>query len=255
MIEAGSKRVFSTSQPILENTRSRVALYLVGVFSRRIMRSTHANNRVINELWDRVQKIRGPSQAILQQSLVCSDLLVNEMLLKSKGPALLNSDTRRTTEEHFRRLHNILLVYFVFRFQAKYPTLCEDLRAALVDVVDARTLAHDVFDKCLIRSASPAEPTPLGELRIAKCRPSESEGQHSGESTRSNGNQGLSNTAVGLIWRKVTIAIGAGNPENLEQVAWFAVIVSRLYSSAEERIEAKFRAGAGLLWRQFQAVL
>ena len=30
MIEAGSKRVFPTSQPMLEDTRSRVALYLNG---------------------------------------------------------------------------------------------------------------------------------------------------------------------------------------------------------------------------------
>jgi hypothetical protein len=249
MIEAGSKRVFPANrEPVLEDTRSRVALYLVDVFSRRITRPTQANNRVIIELWNRVQKRRGPSQAILQQLLVCSDLLVKEILLKTKVPSLLHSDTRRTTEEHFRRLHHILLVYFVLRFHANYPTLGEDLRAALVDVVDARTLAHDVFDKCLIRSASPAELTPLGELQIAKCRPSESEGQHGRESTQSNENNGLSNTAVGLIWRQLTIAIGAGNPENLEQVAWFAVIVSRLYSSAEERIEAKFRAGDGLLW-------
>jgi hypothetical protein len=248
MIEAGSKRVFPTSQPVLENTRSRVTLYLVGVFSRRIMRSTHANHRVINELWNRVQNKRGPSQAILQQLLVCSDLLVNEMLLKSKGPSLSLSDTRRTAEEHFRRLHNILLVYFVFRFHANYPTLGEDLRAALVDVVDARILAHDIFGKCLIRPASAAELTPPGELQIAKCQACESEGQHGRESTQWNGNKALSNTAIGLIWRQVTIAIGAGNPENLEQVAWFAVIVSRLYSSAEERIEAKLRAGDGLLW-------
>jgi hypothetical protein len=118
----------------------------------------------------------------------------------------------------------------------------------LVDVVDERILAHDIFDKCLIRPASAAELTPLGELQIAKCQASESEGQHGRESTQWNGNKGLSNTAIGLIWRQVTIAIGAGNPENLEQVAWFAVIVSRLYSSAEERIEAKLRAGDGLLW-------
>jgi hypothetical protein len=248
MIEAGSKRVFPTSQPILENTRSRVALYLVGVFSRRIMRSTHANNRVIYELWNRVQKIRGPSQAILQQSLVCSDLLIKEILLKTKGPSLLHSDTRRTTEEHFRRLHLILLVYFVLRFDANYPTLSEDLRAALVDVVDERILAHDVFDKWLIRSASAAELFPLGELQITKCQASESEGQHGRESTQSNGNKRLSNTALGPIWRQVTTAIGAGSPENLEQVAWLEVIASRFYSSAEERIEAKFRAGAGLLW-------
>jgi hypothetical protein len=248
MIEAGSKRVFPTSQPIVENTRSRVTLYLVGVFSRPITRSTHANNRVINELWNRVQKKRGPSQAILQQLLVCSDLLVNEMLLKSKGPSLPLRDTRRTAEEHFWSLHNILLVYFVFRFHANYPTLGEDLRAALVDVVDERILAHDIFDKCLIRSASPAELAPSGELQIAKCQASESERQHGRESTQSNGNKGLSNTAIGLIWRQVTIAIGAGNPENLEQVAWFVVIVSRLYSWAEERIEAKLRAGDGLLW-------
>jgi hypothetical protein len=248
MIEAGSKRVFPTSQPILENARSRVTLYLVGVFLRRITRSTHANHRVINELWNRVQKKRGPSQAILQQLLVCSDLLVNEMLLKSKGPSLPLSDTRRTTEEHFRRLHNILLVYFVFRFHANYPTLGEDLRAALVDVVDERILAHEIFDKCPIRSVSPAEQTQLGELQIAKCQASEIEGQHGRQSTQSNGNKELSNTAIGLIWRQVTIAIGAGNPENLEQVAWFAVIVSRLYSSAEERIQAKLRVGDGLLW-------
>jgi hypothetical protein len=126
--------------------------------------------------------------------------------------------------------------------------LGEDLRATLGDVVDERILADDVFDKCLIRSASPAELTSVGELQIAKCQDSESEGKHGRESTQSNGNKGLSNTALGLIWRQVTIAIGAGNPENLEQVAWFAVIVSRLYSSAEERIEAKLRAGDGLLW-------
>lgn len=248
MIEAGSKRVFPTSRPILENTRSRVALYLVGAFSRRIMRSTHANNRVIYELWNRVQKIRGPSQAILQQSLVCSDLLIKEILLKTKGPSLLHSDTRRMTEEHFRRLHLILLVYFVLRFDANYPTLSEDLRAALVDVVDERILAHNVFDKWLIRSASAAELFPLGELQITKCQASESEGQHTRESTQSNGNKRLSNTALGPIWRQVTTAIGAGSPENLEQVAWLEVIASRFYSSAEERIEAKFRAGAGLLW-------
>jgi hypothetical protein len=35
-----------------------------------------------------------------------------------------------------------------------------DLHAALVDVVDDKILFHDVFDKCLIRSASPAELTP-----------------------------------------------------------------------------------------------
>ena len=104
------------------------------------------------------------------------------------------------------------------------------------------------FDKCLIRSASPAELAPLGELQIAECRICGSEGQHSGESTQSTGGNGLSNTTIGLIWRQVTIALGAGNPENLEQVAWFAVIVSRLYSSAEERIDAKLRAGDGLLW-------
>jgi hypothetical protein len=126
--------------------------------------------------------------------------------------------------------------------------LGEDLRATLGDVVDERILADDVFDKCLIRSASPAELTSVGELQIAKCQDSESERKHGRESTQSNGNKGLSNTALGLIWRQVTIAIGAGNPENLEQVAWFAVIVSRLYSSAEERIEAKLRAGDGLLW-------
>jgi len=56
MTEAGSKYDLPTSQPVLEDTRSRVALYLVGVFSRRIMRSTHANNHVINELWNRAQK-------------------------------------------------------------------------------------------------------------------------------------------------------------------------------------------------------
>ena len=248
MIEAGSKHDFPVSQPILEDTRSRVALYLVGVFSRRIGRSTHANNHVINELWNRVQKIRGPSQAILQQSLVCSDLLIKEILLKTKGPSLLHSDTQRTTEEHFRRLHNILLVYFVLRFHANYPTLSEDLRDALVDVVDERILAHDVFDKCLIRSASPGELTPLGELQKAKCQASEIAGQHGRESTQSNGNKRLSNTALGPIWRQVTTAVGASSPEKLEQVAWLEVIASRFYFSAQERIEAKFRAGAGLLW-------
>jgi hypothetical protein len=242
MVEAGSKRVFPTSQPILENTRSRVTLYLAAVFSRRITRSTHANHRAINELWNRVQKKRGPSQAILQQLLACSDLLVNEMLRKSQGPP------RRTAEEHFRRLHNILLVYFVFRFRASCPALDEDLRAALVDVVDERILAHEIFDKCLIRSAPPAELTPPGELQIAKCQASGSVEQHGRESTQSNGDNGLSDTPIGLIWRQVTIAIGAGNPESLEQVACFAVIVSRLYSSAEERIQAKLRVGDGLLW-------
>jgi hypothetical protein len=248
MIEVGSKRVFPTSQPMLEDTRSRVALYCVGVFSRRITRSTHANNRAINELWNRVQRKRGPSQAILQQLLVCSDLLIKEILLKTKGPSLLHSDTRRTTDEQFRRLHNILLVYFVLRFHANHPTLDEDLRGALVDVVDARILAHDVFDKCLIRSASPAELTPPGELLITKCQVSETAGQNSRESTQSNGSNGLGNIAIKLIWRQVSIAIRAGNPENLEQVSWFAAIVSRLYSSAEERIQAKLRVGDGLLW-------
>lgn len=233
---------------MLKDTRSRVASYLVDVFSRRIAHTTHANNRVIIELWNRVQEKRGPSQAILQQLLVCSDLLVKEILPKTKGPSLPNRDTRKTAEERFRRLHNILLVYFVLRFHANYPALGGDLRATLVDVVDEKILFHDVFDKCLIRSASPAELTPLGELQIAKCRASESEGQHGREATEANGNNGLSNTAVGLIWRQVTIAIGAGNPENLEQVTWFAVMVSRLYTSAEERIEAKLRAGHGLLW-------
>ena len=231
-----------------EDMRSRVALYLGDVFFRRIARSTHANNRAIIDLWNRVQKKRGPSQAILQQFLVCSDLLIKEILLKTKCSSVPQKDTRRTTQELFRRLHNILLVYFVLRFHANYPTLGEDLRAALVDVVDARILTHDVFDKCLIRSASPAELAPLGELQIAKCRICGSEGQHNGESTQSTGGNGLSNTTIGLIWRQVTIAIGAGNPENLEQVGWFAVIVSRLYSLAEERIEAKLRAGDGLLW-------
>jgi hypothetical protein len=46
--------------------------------------------------------------------------------------------------------------------------LGKDLRAALVDVVDERILAHDIIDKCPIRSVSPAEQTPLGELLIAK---------------------------------------------------------------------------------------
>ena len=213
-----------------------------------MVRSTHANNRVIIELWNRVQKIRGPSQAILQHSLVCSDLLVKEILLKTKSPSLLHSDTRRTTEEHFRRLHNILLVYFVLRFHANYPTLGEDLRAALVDVVDERILAHDVFDKCLIRSASSSELTPPGELLIAECQVSGTAGQTSRKSSESSGNKRLSNIALGPIWRQVTTAVGAGSPGNLEQVAWLEVIASRFYSSAEERIEAKFRAGAGLLW-------
>lgn len=213
-----------------------------------MVRSTHANNRVIIELWNRVQKIRGPSQAILQHSLVCSDLLVKEILLKTKSPSLLHSDTHRTTEEHFRRLHNILLVYFVLRFHANYPTLGEDLRAALVDVVDERILAHDVFDKCLIRSASPSELTPPGELLIAKCQVSGTAGQTSRKSSESSGNKRLSNIALGPIWRQVATAVGAGSPGNLEQVAWLEVIASRFYSSAEERIEAKFRAGAGLLW-------
>jgi hypothetical protein len=204
-----------------EDRRSRVAVYLADVFSRRVARSTHTNNRVINELWNRVQKKRGPPQAILQQSLACSDLVVKEIFLKTKRPSLLHTGTRRTTEELFRRLHNILLVYFVLRFQAKYPTLRENLHAALVDVVDERILAHDTSDKCLIRSVSQAEQT---------------------------GNNGLSNTAIGLIWRQVTTAIGAGSPENLEQVAWFEAIASRLYSSAEERIEAKLRVGNRLLW-------
>lgn len=230
-----------------EDTRARVASYLVDVFSRRIAHTTHANNRVIMELWNRVQKKRGPSQAILQQLLVCSDLLVKEILLKTKGSSLLNGDVRKTAEASFRRLHNILLVYFVLRFRANYPNFGEDLRAALVDVVDEKILAHDVFDKYLVRSASTAELAPLGESQIAKCRASESKGQH-GEATESNGNKGLSNTAVGLIWRQVTIVIGAGNPENLEQVAWLAAIVSRLYASAEERIDAKLRVGHGLLW-------
>jgi hypothetical protein len=193
-----------------EDTRSRVAVYLVDVFSRQIARSTHTNNRVINELWNRVQKKRGPSQAILQQSLVCSNLVVKEIFLKTKRPSLLHTGTRRTTEELFRRLHNILLVYFVLRFQAKYPTLRESLHAALVDVVDERILAY-----------------------------------HTAEQT---GNKGLSNTAIGLIWRQVTTAMGAGSPENLEQVAWFEAIASRFYSSAEERIEAKLRVADRLLW-------
>ena len=76
-----------------EDTRSRVAVYLVDVFSRRIARSTHTNNRVINELWNRVQKKRGPSQAILQQSLVCSDLIVKEILGKKKRKVHLDSGT------------------------------------------------------------------------------------------------------------------------------------------------------------------
>jgi hypothetical protein len=97
----------------------------------------------------------------------------------------------------------------------------------------------------LIRSASPAEPTPLGELQIAKCQASESEGQHGRESTQSNGNKRLYNTALGPIWRQLTTPVLAGD---LEQVAWLEVIASRFYFSAEERIEAKFRAGAGLLW-------
>ncbi len=248
MIEAGSKQVFPTSHPIFEDTRSRVALYLVGVFSRRMVRSNHANNRVIIELWNRVQKIRGPSQAILQHSLVCSDLLVKEILLKTKSPSLQHSETHRTTEEHFRRLHNILLVYFVLRFHANYPTLSEDLRAALVDVVDERILEHDVFDKCLIRSASPSELTPPGELLIAKCQVSGTAGQTSRGSSESNGNKKSSNIALGPIWRQVTTVVGAGSPGNLEQVAWLEVIASRVYASAEERIEAKFRAGAGFLW-------
>ena len=249
MIAAGRKRVFPTHQePMLEDRRSRVALYLVDVFSRRITRSTQANNRVIIELWNRVQKERGPCQAILQQLLACSDLFAKEILLKTKGPSLLHTGTRRTTEERLRRLHHILLVYFVLRFRANYPTLGVDLRAALVDVVDKRILAHDVFDECPMRSASPAELTPPAELLIAKCQVSETAGQNSREPTQSNGDKGFSNTAIGLIWRQVTIAIGAGNPENPAQVAWFAMILSRLYSSAEERIEAKLRAGAGLLW-------
>jgi hypothetical protein len=151
-----------------------------------------------------VQKKRGPSQTILQQSFVCSELVVKEIFVKTKRPSLLHTGTRRTTEELFRRLHNILLVYFVLRFHAKYPTLRENLHAALVDVVDERILAHDTA--------------------------------------------GLSNTAIGLIWRQVTTAIGAGSPENLEQVAWFEAIASRFYSSAEERIEAKLRVGDRLLW-------
>jgi len=230
-----------------QDARSRVALYLVDVFSRRIARSTHANNRVINELWNRVQKKRGPSQAILQQSLVCSDFIVKEILLKTKGPSRLHRDTRRTTDELFRRLHNILLVYFVVPFRAKYPTLGKDLHAALVDVVDERILAHDIIDKCPIRSVSPADQT-LGELLIVKCQVSESGRRHSGEFTQPNGSNGLSKTAIGLIWRQVTTAIGAGSPDNVEQVAWFEVIVSRFYSLAEEKIEAKLRAGDGLLW-------
>ena len=195
-----------------------------------------------------MQKKRGPSQAILQQSLVCSDFIVKEILLKTKGPSRLHRDTRRTTDELFRRLHNILLVYFVVRFHAKYPTLGKDLHAALIDVVDERILAHDIIDKCPIRSVSPAEQAPLGELLIATCQVSESERRHSRESTQPNGSNGLSKTAIRLIWRQVTTAIGAGSPENVEQVAWFEVIASRFYSLAEEKIEAKLRAGDGLLW-------
>jgi hypothetical protein len=76
----------------------------------------------------------------------CSDLLIKEILLRTKDLSLLHSDTQRTTEERFRRLHTILLGYFVLRFHPNYPTLSEDLRDALVDVVDERILAHDVFD-------------------------------------------------------------------------------------------------------------
>jgi hypothetical protein len=90
--------------------------------------------------------------------------------------------------------------------------LRENLHAVLVDVVDERILAHDAAEQ--------------------------------------TGNNGLSNnnTAIGLIWMQVTTAIGAGSPENLEQVAWFEAIASRFYSSAEERIEAKLRVGDRLLW-------
>jgi hypothetical protein len=248
MIEVGSKRVFPTSHPILENARSRVTLYLLGVFSRRRMRSTHANNRVINELWNRVQMIRGPSQAILQQSLVCSDLLIKEIFLQTKGPSLPHSDGKRTTGEFFRKLHNVLLVYFVLRFHANYPTLSEDLHAALVDVVDERILAHDGIDKSLLQWASPGELASPGKLLTAQCQASESEDQHGRESTQSNGDKGLSSTALGPVWRQLTIAVGDNNPENLERVAHLEVIASSIYASAEERIEAKFRAGAGFLW-------
>ncbi len=48
----------------------------------------------------------------------------------------------------------------VSRLRAIHRVSQLDLHAALVDVVDEKILFHDVFDKCLIRSASPAELTP-----------------------------------------------------------------------------------------------
>jgi hypothetical protein len=211
----------------------RPILYFTDVLSGRMARWAETSNPVISELWNRIEGVRGYSQSILQNCLVSSDMLAQALFLRSRGPSPVLGDLKKMSRDHFRRLHSVLLTYFVFRFCFTHSEQSQELHAAFLKVLSEGKFAEDIFNECMQCSVTMRLPIFAAYSQLPRT-----DQQLFEEFAHAAGDDELSVAVAGSIWKQVVNIIGEGSPNDLKQVVWFAVFAFHLYSSADRRIKA-----------------
>ncbi len=126
----------------------KVFKYLRDVVSGRIKYLNETNNPVVNELWNRLEKLENPNALRLKHFLVAAGFFVDSLmgLHQTNVPKeILNVNPKDINIQQFRQLYCILLSYFTFLFYTNNPYLKEEQKQVLFQVVEEVKLAKELF--------------------------------------------------------------------------------------------------------------
>ncbi len=184
--------------------------HLSDAFSGKIYHWNETNNIIVNEIWQKIEKLEVPTHKMIFEQLFVSSSSVIEDLMEigpnnSNTKKIINIDIKKINIEQFRQLHSILLSFFIFIFYTTNPFLKKDLDKILFEVIEEKDLAKG-FLKALCK---------VDKEKI---------------------NMDFINNKT---WDYFVDITHFGNKNNLGQLVYFSMIVLQNYNYAAENIKQK----------------
>lgn len=113
--------------------------YVYNVVTGQFAHWNDTNNRIVSSLWERVESLDPPQEAIYRHFVIGASLCVDYLLSPSKGEdRILDKNPRNVDFNQFRELYTLLLSSMARTYEALNPSLSADIRSGYKEVTGTK---------------------------------------------------------------------------------------------------------------------